>query len=136
MLLSFDIVIYFEVHTKDTYTLCEQNYGFCSLKFFLNTVTSENLRVNSVYHSVLHEISFVLRREIAEFSDNAKISIYPSKYITGNYFGKLANSDLNICTINVLVLFRPVNVCICTASSEYEKFRTSSIDEYLETTNV
>ena len=41
--------------------------------------------------------------------------------MAGNYFGKVANSDLNMCATNFLFLFRSVNVSIGKASWQYEK---------------
>jgi hypothetical protein len=38
LLLVEEISIYYEAHTKDTNTLCEQNEQFCSLKRLVLTV--------------------------------------------------------------------------------------------------
>jgi len=43
LLLVGEIAIYFEVHTKDIYRLCEQNEEFCSIKHLVHTVGENRL---------------------------------------------------------------------------------------------
>jgi len=43
LLLVEDIAIYFEAHTKDTKTLCDQHEEFCSLKHLVHTVGENRL---------------------------------------------------------------------------------------------
>jgi hypothetical protein len=120
MLLLLDIVIYFEAHTKDTNKLCEQNEEFCSLKHLVNTVTSA---IYELMHSPIQRC----RKHRSCFGENlrnfqkSKIFQNIRRNIAGNYFGKLTNSDLNMCANNFPFLFRSVNVSISTASSEFEK---------------
>jgi hypothetical protein len=72
MRLLVDIVIFLRL-IRRTQIHSVNTIEFCSLELLVNTVIPANVRVNLVSHPVLQEISFVLRRDIAEFSENGKI---------------------------------------------------------------
>jgi len=62
----------------------------------------------------------VLRRKIAEISDNAKISKYSSKY-SGQIYEEIGGTGVTYVRYQLLFLFKSVAVCTGTTYSEYEK---------------
>ena len=62
----------------------------------------------------------MMRREVAEFSDNSKITKYPSKY-RGKFFRKIGNTGVSYVRHTLSVSFPSVSVCLNTASLDYGK---------------